>query len=42
MWWEYEGSSKYMKFLTEGEIVFTNMENSLRYHLVVPSKSYVN
>lgn len=42
LWWEYEGISKYMKFVTEGEIVFTDMESSIRYHWIVPSKCYVD
>lgn len=39
--WSYEGASTYIDFLSDKEILFTNIENKLRYHLIVPQKCYV-
>lgn len=39
--WSYEGASTYIDFLSDEEILFTNIENKLRYHLIVPQKCYV-
>lgn len=36
----YSGPASYIDFSTEAEIIFTNIENNLRYHFMVSAKFY--
>lgn len=39
--WSYDGPSTYVDFQSDQEIDFTNLENKIRYHIVVPRRCYV-
>lgn len=39
--WSYDGASTYIDFLSDEDLRFTNIENGLRYHWIIPRRCYV-